>query len=155
MTGTGLSSSRFFMWRAVFALAHADEVVTSQEIAYLTESTKDLMLSPTQREILSQDLKTPQDPSLMFSQITEAKDREEFFILSRVLCWSDGDFDVQEKKVMDALSHLKAKREAEDLLNRTRSMVQEIQLNKNQWEESQKEDKPFMDFLNRFLPKSA
>ncbi|MEM6781736.1 MAG: TerB family tellurite resistance protein, partial [Pseudomonadota bacterium] len=81
---SGISTSRFFMWRAVFAMAHADGVVTAQEISFLNESTQSLPLSDAQREMLSRDITEQQDAAVMFAQVTDAGDREEFFVLARV-----------------------------------------------------------------------
>lgn len=137
---SGLSASRFYMWRAVFAMAHADGIVTPHEVSFLSESTYDLPLSDAQREILIKDIKDEQDPAVMFSQVTEAKDREEFFVLARVLCWSDGDFDAQERKVMDVLEDISAKQDAKNLLAQSKQVVQEIKLNKDQWVQDRARD---------------
>ena len=92
----------------------------------------------------------------MFKEITEAKDREEFFVLARVLCWSDGDCDEQERKVMSLLEDLNAQQDAQVLLTRSRQIVEEIELNKDQWsEQGRGDEKPFFDFLGGILKKAS
>lgn len=151
----GLSASRFYMWRAVFAMAHADGVVTAQEVSFLSESTLDLPLSDAQRQMLKRDLAEAQDPATMFTQVTEARDREEFFVLARVLCWSDGDYDAQERKMMGVLEDLDARQDAKALLERSRQVVQEIQLNKDQWvNEHKHEEHSIFEKFSRLLKAS-
>ncbi len=151
----GLSPSRFYMWRAIFAMAHADGIVTPHEVSFLSESTLNLPLSDSQREMLKRDLAEAQDPATMFTQVTEARDREEFFVLARVLCWSDGDFDVQERKMMNVLEDLDAQQEARALLERSRQVVQEIQLNKDQWvSEHKREEQSIFEKFSSLLKTS-
>ena len=132
---SGLSASRFYMWRAAFALAHADDVISPHEVAFLNQSTQDLPLSPGQREILKRDLMEEQDPAVMFDQVTDALDREHFMILARLLCWSDGDFDVQERKMMKILKQMKMEKDAENALEESKNRIQDLRLNKDQWDQ--------------------
>lgn len=153
MTDKGLSTSRFYMWRALFALAHADGVVSEQEMDFLNKNTEDLRLSSAQREILSRDLVEEQDPAVMFAQVTEGRDREEFFTLARVLCWSDGDYDAQERRMMALLTDIQADKEAKALLQRTRNTVHEIHLHQDQWD-GDKGDSSVFSFFKGLLKKA-
>ncbi len=154
MDESGLSSSRFYMWRTIFALAHADGVVSEQEIDFLNKNTENLPLSDSQREILSKDLVEEKDPAVMFTQVMDGKDREEFFTLARVLCWSDGDYDEQEKRVMNILSDIQADKESKTLLERSRATVHEIHLARDQWDQEGNEGE-FMSFFKGFLKKAS
>jgi|JI10StandDraft_1071094.scaffolds.fasta_scaffold20526_4 uncharacterized membrane protein YebE (DUF533 family) len=100
---TILSDSRFHMWRAVFALAHADGKVTDQERRFMQIYLSRLNVSPEQKKILEADIEQRQEVALMFSKITVEKDIEEFFNFARLLVWCDGDFGEQEKQIMDLL----------------------------------------------------
>lgn len=97
---TSVSDSRFFMWRAVVAMAHADKNVKPHEINFIHENTKDLPLSEDQRRILAEDMKTPVSMGAMFKEITSRKDREDFFYLAKSIAWADGDFDEQERAIL-------------------------------------------------------
>jgi uncharacterized membrane protein YebE (DUF533 family) len=98
-----MTESRFFMWRAIFAMAHADGVVTDDEQEFMDEYLGSLPLSAAQKETLAGDVKTPQDVTEMFANITAQSDRAQFFYFARLLAWSDGDFDAQEKVIIEKL----------------------------------------------------
>ena len=95
-----VSDSRFHMWRAVVAVAHADSVVQPHEIHFIIENTKKLPLDDTQRETLALDMDTPGDIETLFAKITNRKDREDFFHLARALSWSDGNLDERERNLL-------------------------------------------------------
>ena len=103
-----VSESRFYMWRAIFAMAHADGVVTEEESDFLHEYLANVNFTKDQVAELKKDLKYPQDVGAMFSKISEQSDRAQFFYFARLLAWCDGDFDEQEKIILDKLrsSHI-------------------------------------------------
>ncbi len=98
--GDGVSSGRFHMWRAVFAMAHADEVVTAEERKYLQGILSSEPFSEEQKKILEKDMDTPQDVAEMFLKVDDQNDRSQFFYHARMLVWSDGDFGEQEQKII-------------------------------------------------------
>lgn len=98
-----LSDSRFFMWRAIFALAHADGRVTDEERRFMQIYLSRLPLTPEQKTVLEGDVEHRQDVALMFAKISIEKDVEDFFSFARLLVWSDGDFDEQERQIMELL----------------------------------------------------
>lgn len=100
---TSLSDSRFHMWRAVFALAHADGHVSDAERRFMEIYLSRLQLTHEQRQVLTADITQAQDVASMFSKITGEKDAEDFFNFARLLVWCDGDFDEQEKRIMEML----------------------------------------------------
>lgn len=102
---SAVNESRFHMWRAVFAMAHADEVVTIEERKYLNAILKQEPFSAAQKNLLEQDIEKPQDIAEMYLKIENQKDRSDFFYHARMLVWSDGDFGEQEQKIMMRLKH--------------------------------------------------
>ncbi len=100
---TTLSESRFYMWRAVFALAHADGHVSDEERRFMEIYLSRLQLTREQRQVLSADITQAQDVASMFARISVEKDSDDFFNFARLLVWCDGDFDEQEKRIMDML----------------------------------------------------
>jgi hypothetical protein len=95
-----VSDSEFYMWRTLFALAHADEVVTNEEIRFMAEALEDIPFSPEQRAILSEDIKYARDIGEMFTKITSKQDQARLFSHARELVWADGDFGKQEQDIM-------------------------------------------------------
>ena len=87
-----VTESRFYMWRAVVALAHADGVVTPHEISFIHEYAQNISFTKGQVSTLADDLQTPQDTYDMFARIMDQSDKKDFFALARALSWCDGDF---------------------------------------------------------------
>ncbi|AGH97595.1 tellurite resistance TerB family protein [Micavibrio aeruginosavorus] len=98
--GQDMSDSRFHMWRAIFAMAHADSVVTNEERAFMYKILTEEPLSAIQRAQLERDISAPQSIPDMFAKITDPDDRSQFFYFARMLVWTDGDFGAQEQKIL-------------------------------------------------------
>lgn len=88
------------MWRTLFAIAHADNIVTEEEIAFMAHVLEDIEFSDAQTAILKDDIHVPKDAEEMFRGITSQSDRIEFFEFARDLVWVDGDFGSEEQSVM-------------------------------------------------------
>ncbi len=95
-----VTDSQFHMWRALFAVAHADNVVTDEEIKFMAHVMDEVDFSEEQAEILKDDLHHAKSAEEMFKKITKHQDREQFFEMARDLVWVDGDFDEMEQTVM-------------------------------------------------------
>lgn len=145
-----ISESRFYMWRAVVAMVHADGVVTAHELAFINDYIRDNNLSAEQFSIISTDLQTPQDVYGMFAKISSAQDRHDFFALARALSWCDGDFDGQEKHIIEKLERHHMDDENIGLLAQSRDMMNEIELCQNQWTFKTERSKSLFGFLNAF-----
>lgn len=98
-----VSESRFNMWRALFAMAHVDHVVSKEEKAFLYRILQEEFFTGEQRALLENDIHKAQDIAALFGKITDQEDRSEFFYYARALVWCDGNFDEQEQKIMTAL----------------------------------------------------
>lgn len=103
MSAKSVSESRFHMWRAVFALSHADHAVSDEEQKFMFRALASEDFSEGQKEILEQDMRIAQDPARHFARISDQRDRTQFFYFARMLLWSDGDFAKQEQEIMTAL----------------------------------------------------
>lgn len=143
----GVTASRFYMWRSIFAMAHADGVVTPHEIDFLRHQMQDISFNDAQLQTLAGDLGTAQDIHVMFRQITQEQDRRDFFKYARVLSWSDGDYAAQEQHILETLEQDMAAGDR-TLLNESRNAVKEITLEANQWDRQVKE-KGFLGLLKR------
>lgn len=145
----GVTESRFYMWRAVVAMVHADGVVTPHELAFVNDYMRDIHLSEEQLEIVGEDLHTPQDVYHMFSQIEDRQDRIDFFALARALSWCDGDYDGQEKIIIEQLEKLHLGDENVKLLAESREVFGEVELCQNQWKTKSKQSESLFGFLNK------
>ncbi len=95
-----VSESKFFMWRTLFAMAHADDVVTDEELRFMTEALEDVPFSEAQKQILQKDISEPQDIVEMFGKIEDPRDQAAFFKFARDIVWIDGDYGTEEQEIM-------------------------------------------------------
>ncbi len=95
-----ITESQFYMWRTLFAMAHADDVVTNEEIRYMSEIMEDVPFNEEQQKILNDDIKNPKDIVQMFEGITDGRDQAKFFKFAQELVWVDGDYGKQEQAIM-------------------------------------------------------
>jgi hypothetical protein len=104
-----ITESQFYMWRALFAMAHADDVVTDEEIRYMAEVMEDVPFNEAQQKVLNDDIKNPKDIIQMFEGIKDARDQAKFFKFAQELVWVDGDYGKEEQAIMLKLiqSHVK------------------------------------------------
>jgi len=101
-----VTESQFFMWRAIFALAHADEVVSAEELRFMSETLEDIPFSDMQKSILQSDASEAQSVEAMFKQITDPVDQAEFFKFASKIAHIDGDFGEEEQAVMIRVKQL-------------------------------------------------
>lgn len=95
-----VSESRFYMWRTLFSVAHADNIVTDEEIEFMAHILEDINFSDEQTTLLKDDIINPKNVEDMFRGVSDSNDRKEFFGFARDLVWVDGDFGAQEQSVM-------------------------------------------------------
>jgi hypothetical protein len=107
-TSETLDESQFYMWRTLFALVHADHVVTREEQTFMESALDQLTLTDYQRSILVSDTMESADIAEMFKRITDQNDRVEFFRHARILVWCDGDFDQLEQEILAQLTRTHA-----------------------------------------------
>lgn len=102
----GLSKSRFNMWRAVVAMAHADGLVVDDERHMIENYLSAVPFSDAQKKQIHDDLDKPADPAALFAAISNPEDRGMFFQFARALVWSDGDDSAQEEAILQRLEKL-------------------------------------------------
>lgn len=96
-----VASSRFNMWRAVVALAHADGRIDPKEKDFVDRYLANVQFSENQKITLKDDLRTPLNVKDMFDTIGDRADQAEFFEFARMLVWCDGDLDAQEDRLFE------------------------------------------------------
>ena len=122
----GLSESRFNMWRAVVAMAHADAVVKPHEINFILENTQNVPMTEEQRSMLADDLRKSVSMQSVFDKIVHPRDKEDFFHLARAICWSDGDFDETEQVMLRQLRGLSLSHDDEKTMNSSLDQFKDI-----------------------------
>ncbi len=98
-----LDESRFYMWRALFAMAHVDGIVTSAEADFLSNCLSRDKFSMMQKEALMQDIIMPQEVKNMFIHIFRESDKIDFFILCDELCTIDESKCDKEQRTLKNL----------------------------------------------------
>lgn len=104
-----VTESQFYMWRTLFAVAHADDVVTDEEVRFMAEALEDVPFSEVQRGVLNDDAKHPQDIEDMFKGISDVRDQAAFFKFAHTLVHIDGDYGAEEQNVMLKLKEMHLK----------------------------------------------
>ncbi|MCL4679430.1 MAG: TerB family tellurite resistance protein [Alphaproteobacteria bacterium] len=99
-----ISDSRFHMWRAVFATAHADGKITREEVEFVDHYLEKIPFSPAQKKVLKDDLIHPKKVGEMLTGVADAGDRSDFFQFATMMAWSDGDYDLREQEIVERLA---------------------------------------------------
>ena len=95
-----LTESQFYMWRTLFAIAHADDVVTDEEVRFMAEAMEDVPFSDEQRKVLNGDVAQAQNIEVMFAGVTDVQDQAAFFKFAHELVHIDGDYGMEEQAIM-------------------------------------------------------
>lgn len=152
-----VTDSEFHMWRAIFAISHADHVVSAEERRFMIKALNTNKFSPEQRAVLESDMEAPQDIATMFARIEEQKDRSRFFYFARMLLWCDGDFAAQEQKLLTELG--KAHHKTVDFSKMVDTVKMEFEDSHEDWLREDMKAAPahkggiFERFLDRFTGK--
>lgn len=119
MSSSEINDSQFHMWRALFAVAHADDIVSAEEVHFMAAALEDVPFSEGQRAILNEDIKYPQDIETMFKAVEDQYDQAMFFKLAHELVHIDGDYGAEEQEIMLKLKALHVKTaNVDDLVGR-------------------------------------
>ncbi|MBI1259931.1 MAG: hypothetical protein GC204_20885 [Chloroflexi bacterium] len=101
------NSSKFYMWRCVVAMAHADGLVQQEESDYLTTLFKNMReragLPEDHYETLLDDLKHPQDMMELLPYINDPQYRSQVIYFARLLAHKDGKLDPSEEDLLNKL----------------------------------------------------
>ena len=95
--------NKFYMWRCVVAMAHADSLIHPKEREWLEKIFDRLGLSEDQRETLERDLTVPQDVSDMLRHINDPSYRSQVVYFARLLAWKDGELHPEEETLLRKL----------------------------------------------------
>lgn len=108
------------MWRAVFAFAYVDNMLSIEEQELLNSYLAKVPFSKSQRVTLKEDLRDPKDVVGLYRKITKPEDKKRFCVLARAIVWCEGDITQQEKAILKKVSCF-GEKEEEEILHSTRS----------------------------------
>lgn len=91
-------------------MAHADNIVTDDEVRYMAEAMEDVPFSVEQKAVLRDDISTPQDTIQMFMGVSDSKDQQNFFEYAKKMVMADGEFGEEEQAVMIKLRRIHMRR---------------------------------------------
>lgn len=105
--GEPISTSAFYMWRCVIAIAHADGKVQDAEREYLTRIIGNMDrafgMTDDQRAAFAQDLVTPQKISSLLPYINDPACRGQLVYFAGLLAYADGNLDPSEDAILKKL----------------------------------------------------
>ncbi len=104
MQNITMTESKFNMWRVIVSLVHADGVVTQEERTLIQQYLEKIPFTAPQKQTLETELKKggPKIDDLL-EKVTLPADRALVVHFATVLCYRDGDFHPDEKKIIDKL----------------------------------------------------
>lgn len=117
---TAISDSQFAMWRAVFAFAFVDNVLSIEEQELLRSYLTKVPFTKAQLAILRGDLRNPRNAEDLYKKISDPADRKHFCLLARALVWCEGNMDKQEEKILQSVGCLRHMPDS-DYLHSTRN----------------------------------
>jgi|AntRauTorcE11897_2_1112592.scaffolds.fasta_scaffold01916_2 hypothetical protein len=109
-----MTGSEFYMWRALFAFAVVDRVLTLEKRCIFARFLEDTVFTPSQTAILTRDAKSPKDVEWLFVRITAPEYRDKFCMLARKLVCYQGEATGQAEQLLQHLSHLADKNGRQD-----------------------------------------
>ncbi len=80
----------FCLWRAAFALVHADGAFSQEEKDYIEKIIDTFAFSMKQKRVIKKDLKVKTSVVELFNDIKDEKLIRQFFVIARTIVWCDG-----------------------------------------------------------------
>jgi len=98
-----MTDSRFHMWRTLVALVHIDHQITEEERSFFLDRLHSLSFTEEQENTIKNEMGDAQDVTPLFEKVTDKEDRATLIYFARLLFWSDGEFVMQEEKILESL----------------------------------------------------
>lgn len=151
--------NRFYMWRTILAVAHADGIVCDGEKDYL-QSIFDKMkergfISAEQKTVLENDMSIPQDPAEVMSHIDDPKYRGQIMHFATMLATKDGKMCRDESQLIEHL-HFKATKDLDmDAIKAEARAATQAYMAVHEVKnvDSQRETRGFIGFIDAILLK--
>lgn len=98
---------KFYMWRCIVAMAHADGLIHEQEETYLNRIFDNMKqragLPENHYRILRDDLENPQDVGRLLPYINDPQYRSQVVYFARLLAYKDGELHPSEEQLLHKL----------------------------------------------------
>lgn len=98
-----VGTSKFYMIRAVIAMAHADGVVCGDEREHVEKLIKRMPFDEEQKTTLRSDLDEKQNVSYLLANINDPKYRGQVVYFARLLAHKDGELHPNEEKLLERM----------------------------------------------------
>lgn len=98
-----VSTSKFYMFRCLAAIAHADGIVCDEERGYMMALISHVPFSAEQKDILLNDLDHAQKIESLLPYINDPVYRGQVAYFARLMAFKDGHLDPGEKEILDKL----------------------------------------------------
>jgi len=98
-----ITDGQFYMWRAVFAMAHVDGDVQPEEEALMRQVLQDFEFSEKQKSVLEADILVARNPMDMYRLIPNREDQHRFFEFAREMALADGVLNDIEKEALSRI----------------------------------------------------
>ncbi len=128
VTGDPVSTSTFYMWRVIIAIAHADGKVQDEERAYIQRIVANMDraygLTDEMKKTFQSDLDNPQMQNIpeLMSHINDPATRGQVIYFGGLLARVDGNMDPREEEI---LAKLRADQMSSLDMNQIRAQVKE------------------------------
>ncbi|TAL27995.1 MAG: TerB family tellurite resistance protein [Alphaproteobacteria bacterium] len=109
VSGKPVSTSTFYMWRVIIAIAHADGMIQEQERAYLNRIIGNMDrvygLTPEQKSAFASDLAAPEGQNIadLMRYINDPAARGQVIYFGGLLARADGVLDPREDAILKKL----------------------------------------------------
>lgn len=101
------NNSKFYMWRCIVTMAHADGLMHDNERKWLTTMFKNMHdragMPQAQVDTLLSDLSKPQDIASLLPQVSEPKFRGQLVYFARLLAYKDGELHPSEEMLLEKM----------------------------------------------------
>lgn len=147
-----ITDSQFQMWRAVFAMAHADGTVSGGEVEYMSEVLTDMPFSEEQVTVLKDDINNPKDIVAMFEAIPDPKHQAQFFEFAHKMVWADGAYTAHEQDILLKLqsAHIKSVN-IDDLVGKVNLQLEDPKFKRPAAGEGKKSKSLIFSFRDQFM----
>lgn len=98
-----VSTSKFYMFRCLAAIAHADGIVCDEERAYLMALITHNPFSDEQKATLLNDLDQAQKIENLLPYINDPVYRGQIAYFARIMAFKDGNLDPSEEDILNKL----------------------------------------------------
>lgn len=93
----------FCLWRAAFALVHADGAFSQEEKDYIESIVETFAFSAKQKRIIKKDLKDKTSVVGLFNDIQGDDLIRQFFVIARTIIWCDGFLHQLEQEAINKI----------------------------------------------------